>query len=139
MSQNNPKYKRLESLLSDARQVDPDPDRAPDDQLSKTLKTQIPLPDATPVAQQAETLKAQVSESEGKPEVADLETPEIPVIVPDAEPAGREPAQPAREKASIKQAWAKLMQPRTPKVESEAQPTGTHYQLALWTAGIYTF
>ena len=27
MSQNNPKYKRLESLLSDAKQVDPDPNQ----------------------------------------------------------------------------------------------------------------
>jgi signal transduction histidine kinase/HAMP domain-containing protein len=157
MSQNNPKYKRLEALLSDAQKVKPEPPRGPEDQAPQSLKVEIPQPDAKPaaleaetvkaqasqpdaqpVAPQVETLKTQVSESEAKPIVGDVEITKTQVIVPVKEPAGREPAQPARGKVSFKQAWAKLVPPRTPEPANQVNETGTQHQLALWTAGIFT-
>ena len=57
MSQNNPKYKRLESLLSDAKQVEPEPQRTPEDHESDALKVQIPQQDAKPAAQDAEAIR----------------------------------------------------------------------------------
>ncbi len=162
MSQNNPKYKRLESLLSDARQVDPDPNQEGEGQLSKTLKTQIPQPDAKPATPEAEVLKSQVVEPEAQPVNLQVVQPEVQALAPEVSPIDRlvepvdaqvtgsvamtatqETAQQVSMTSAARKTIAKFQMALSPKEKSTATDTagtatGRQFQLALWTAGIFT-
>jgi signal transduction histidine kinase/HAMP domain-containing protein len=140
MSQNNPKYKRLEALLSDAKLVEPEPDQAPEDQKSQALQVQIPQPDAAPVARE-EVLQVQVAEPVVKPAAMEVETPKAQVSEPGAKLPDQEIAQLAPKVEPAGTTNPKFMRPRSPKAGSASTAetvTGPQYQLALWSAGIFT-
>ncbi len=163
MSQNNPKYKRLESLLSDAKQVDPDPNQEVEDQLTKTLKTQIPQPDVKPAAPEAEVLKSHVVEPEAKTADQQVNQPEAQPLAPEGLPAEKlvetasaqvagpvamTAAQGVSQQVSVisaaRKTVAKFQMALSPKEKSTTTdtpdaPTARQVQLALWTAGIFTF
>jgi len=115
MSQNNPKYKRLEALLSNASQVEPEPKRAPGDQEAGKPEAQVPEPDIQLPGAEAEKMAAQAVEVEVKPV--------------------------DRESAPVERAAAEFQQasPEAGRKDTAQAVSGTQYQLALWTAGIFAF
>ena len=156
MSQNNPKYKRLEALLSEAKSVEPEPNRTPVDQEAEALKVQIPQPDATPAVRE-EVLKIQPADADAKPEAQKVESLEAQAVTPDAKleadvlktqavmmeakPVGPAPVQPAPGTKPAGKISFKLFQRRSReagKTEKEEAATPVQRQLALWVAGIFT-
>jgi signal transduction histidine kinase/HAMP domain-containing protein len=122
MSQPDPKYKRLEALLSDAKLVEPEPKRVSGDQEAEQQTAQAAALDAKSVIQEVERPEAQAAEPE-----AGLESMESVQQAPAVSP--------------VREVFAKIKQALSPKDEvtdTAGTPTDRQVLLALWTAGIFT-
>ena len=142
MSQPNPKYKRLEALLSEAKQVAPEPDRAPGDPEAEKLKALAAAPDPNPPVraadQQVKQPEAQASAPEAQPADRLVEPTMAQVAVQEVKPAD----QLASLKAAVRKAATRFQLALFPKEKSTATAeaaTDKQAQLALWAAGIFAF
>jgi signal transduction histidine kinase len=142
MSEPNPKYKRLEALLSEAKQVAPEPDRVPGDPEAEKLKALAAAPDPNPPArvadQQVKQPEAQASVPEAQPADRLVEPTMAQVAVQEEKPAD----QLASLKAAVRKTATRFQLALFPKEKSTAPANAAsdkQVKLALWAAGIFAF